>query len=399
MIRMNNKKIIGKRIILVVSLLVAVLVCSYFAQHYIMTRLDVTQRRLQGFYMEEKNSLDMVILGSSETYNGYAPPKAYEKYGITSYLYGYQANPVTLWKYQLKEIERTQNPKVLIIECNGAVYDEDGFENPAEVRFMTDDMPFSMNKVHLIREEGTESTLSYYFPILKYHTHLIPGNGTKSKILMEERGFNILRGTQARVAGDPISKKRIDVTGDTSMAELDPVAEESLTEFLKLCQESDIEHIVFVRFPHVVTDYNYKRFQRYHKIREMVESYGFDYVDMDQYMDDMEMTFEEDFLDCEHLNAKGARKLTDFMVGYMVKTYNMEPRKQSTKVVDQWEDSVEYYNHLYDYWSYFKETYPNVTAGKYNLDDDVRSNMRINAYVEGHPIPPAKKDLNIEKGN
>ena len=377
-----------KRLILIVSLLVAVIAFSYFAQHYIMTRLDVHQRRLQGFYMEEENSLDMIILGSSETYNGYVPAKAWEDYGITSYLYGYQANPVTLWSYQLREIEKTQHPQVLMIECNGAVYNEEDLSNPAEVRFMTDDMPFSMNKLQLIREKGTESALSYYFPILKYHSHLLPGNGTASKLLLEKRGFNILRGTQARVGGDDISKDRIDVEGDTSEVDLDPVAEEAFRAFLEQCQESDIEHIVFVRFPHVVTDYNYIRFQRYHTIQKLVEEYGFDYIDMDAYMDDMGITFEDDFLDCEHLNANGARKLTDYMVPMIIDKYHLEPREQSAKVYQQWSDSLEYYNNLYDYWCYFRDKYPDITESKYDLNDNATSNARINAYISGHPIEP-----------
>ncbi len=384
-----NKRVL-KRVLKIGTLLAVLIAFAFLEQHYVMARLDVHQRRIQGFYMEEKDSLDMVILGASETYNGYIPARAWGEYGITSYLYGYQANPVTLWSYQLKEIEKTQHPDVLIIECNGAVYDEDNLNDPAELRFMTDDMPFSRNKVELINDRATESKLSYYFPILKYHAHLIPGNGTFSKILLEKRGFNILRGYQARAGGEDFSDDVIDVTGDESVRELNPIADEALRAFLKQCKESEIKHIVFMRFPHVVTDYNYERFQRYHKVKEIVEEYGFDYIDMDAYMDDMDMTFENDFLDCEHLSAKGARKLTDYMVPYLMDRYGMTSHDQSEKVTKQWEDSLEYYDRLYEYWCYFKETYPDETKDRYDLNDNYVSNKRINAYFDGNPIPPGE---------
>ncbi len=392
----HSKTTNWKRFLKIVTLAAAILIVIWVAQHYVMTRLDAHQRRIEGFYMEEKDSLDMIILGASETYNGYIPARAWEEYGITSYLYGYQANPVTLWSYQLKEIEKTQHPDILLIECNGAVYDERNLKDPAELRFMSDDMPMSKNKIDLINDQAQESKLSYYFPILKYHAHLIPGNGTVSKIQLERQGFNIMRGAQARVGGDDISDKVVDVSGDDSVRELDPIADHALRAFLEQCQESDIKHIVFVRYPHIVTDYNYTRFQRYHKVKEIVEEYGFDYIDMDPLMDDMGLSFENDFLDCEHMNLNGARKLTDYMVPYLMDRYQMTPRKQSEKVEKQWEESLEYYNRLYEYWCYFRETYPFATDSRFDLNDNAASHIRIDAYFDGHPMgirKISKKDL------
>lgn len=340
--------------------------------------------------MEEKDSLDIVLVGCSEIYNGFVPAKAWEEYGITSYLYGYQANPVTLWKYQLREIERTQNPDVLIFECNSATYGEANLENPAEVRFMTDDMPFSKNKIDLIREKGTESKLSYYFPFLKYHGHLIPGYGTKSKILLETRGYQILRGAQARVDGTDVSGDMIDVTGDESMEPLDQLAEETLRAFLEECQQSDIEHIVFVRFPHVVTAETYDKYKRYHAIREIVQEYGFDYIDFDPCWDEMGLTVQ-DFLDTEHINATGAIKFTTYMTPYLIDKYQITPREQSEKNTAKWDESAEYFNNLYAYWQYFKEMYPDLTSDDYDLNDNWKSNERIKAYAEGYPIDIRKE--------
>lgn len=384
----RTKKPIRRRLIAIVSLTIVIVLIVGLMQHYVMCRLDAHERRIGGFYLEEENSLDMVIMGSSETYNGFVPAKAYEKYGITSYLYGFQACPGSLWKYQLKEIERSQDPDVLIIECNGICYSDEDQNNPADIRFLSDDMPFSQNKIDLVKERGEEATLSYFFPFLKYHVHLIPGYGSYSKFLMEKRGFNITRGNQARVSGDIPDKDVIDVTGDDSVADIDTGAEADLRAFLEQCQESDIEHIVFVRFPHVVTGFNYWRYQQYHRVKQIVEEYGFDYIDFDPYMDDIGLTFENDFLDCEHMNATGAIKFTDFMTSYLMDKYDIVPREQSEKNVETWNESVVYYNRLYEYWTYFKEVYPYTLDGDYDLNDNYESQKRIDAYFEGNPIEP-----------
>ena len=297
----------------------------------------------------------------------------------------------------IKEIERSQDPDVLIIECNGICYSDEDQNNPSDIRFLSDDMPFSSNKIDLVKERGEESTLSYFFPFLKYHVHLIPGYGSYSKYLMEKRGFNITRGNQARVSGDIPDKDVIDVTGDDSVADIDTGAEADLRAFLEQCQESDIEHIVFVRFPHVVTGFNYWRFQQYHRVKQIVEEYGFDYIDFDEYKDDMNLTFENDFLDCEHLNAQGAIKMTEFMTPFIMERYGIEPREQSEENVETWEDSVTYYNRLYEYWKYFKATYPEELRGDYDLNDNYESMKRIDAYFDGHPIAPKNKNTKSDK--
>lgn len=43
--------------------------------------------RIRNFYLETPNSLDVVVMGSSEDYAGYSPVLAYEEYGFTSYPY------------------------------------------------------------------------------------------------------------------------------------------------------------------------------------------------------------------------------------------------------------------------------------------------------------------------
>ena len=387
-----------KRIILIGTLVVAIALFAGFEQHYVMTRLDTHQRRMEGFYLEESDSLDMIVMGSSEVYNGFVPARAWEEYRITNYIYGFKSNPDSLWSYQLKEIERTQSPDVLVIECNGAIYDAQYLEDPAEMRFMTDDMPLSQNKIRLIRERGTDEKLSYYFPLIKYHVHLIPDEETLSKALLEKRGFHILRGNQARIDGHDVSGAALDVEGDDSVAALRPEAEEYLRDFLVQCQDSDIKNIVFVRFPHVVTEDNYYRFQRYHRIGEIVEEYGFDYIDLDDYREEMGLNVKDDFVDSEHLNANGAQKLTSFVVPFLMEKYHMQPRNQSEKVIRQWQESVDYYHRMYRYWQYFEKNYPEYTSDEYDLTDSIYSEKVIDAYDTGLTFDPAERHVSLWGG-
>ena len=60
-------------------------------------RGDHNKIRLDGFYMEEKNSLDVVLLGASEVYTAFSSSLAYDEYGFTSYPYAIEANFIDLF--------------------------------------------------------------------------------------------------------------------------------------------------------------------------------------------------------------------------------------------------------------------------------------------------------------
>ena len=125
--------------------------------------------RLQGYYLEEPDSLDIVVMGASEIMNDFCAPELYREHGLTSYPYAFAVNSVPLWKYELAEIERTQHPQILIIEANGALYTDDKLiESKDCVRLLGDNMPISANCVRYAREMS-EHPMETVFPVLKYH--------------------------------------------------------------------------------------------------------------------------------------------------------------------------------------------------------------------------------------
>ena len=67
---------------------------------------------IYGFYAEPKNSLDMVMIGPSEVYTGYAPALAWEEYGLKSCNLSIGAVPCNMYKSIVTEITKRQKPKL-----------------------------------------------------------------------------------------------------------------------------------------------------------------------------------------------------------------------------------------------------------------------------------------------
>lgn len=64
--------------------------------------------------MEQKDSLDVLMIGSSEVYSDYSPAIAWENYGYTSYDLSMGAAPANLYKDMIKRLGETESE----IDCN-----------------------------------------------------------------------------------------------------------------------------------------------------------------------------------------------------------------------------------------------------------------------------------------
>ena len=71
-------------------------------------------RKVNGFYAEEKDSLDFVFVGSSQMFTTVVPAVLWEEYGITSYDFGNNEQPMYLSYYYIKEALKYQKPKTLL---------------------------------------------------------------------------------------------------------------------------------------------------------------------------------------------------------------------------------------------------------------------------------------------
>ena len=135
---------------------------------------------IYGFYAEPENSLDMVMIGPSEVYTGYAPALAWEEYGLKSCNLSIGAVPCNMYKSIVTEIVKRQKPKLLVISA--AAFSQGNWNLTDEVylRKWIDNMPMSQNKLDTVKtipkninkdDEKVKDHISdtLYFPLEKYH--------------------------------------------------------------------------------------------------------------------------------------------------------------------------------------------------------------------------------------
>ncbi len=337
----------------------------WLGQTFFFRNMDSDQRRIEGFYMEPSDSLDVVFLGSSELFTDFSSALAYEDFGFTSYPYAVNANPVTLWKYELQEIIDRQHPQLIVVETNGALYDRGRLFREVSLRRIVDNIPSSRNRTAMIKAFGHDSPISYVFPFVKYHNKWeqpsIMMKCAASTISLYLRQNAYLKGVLTNTGKLQADSFR-DIRGDAREAPLQEDAESALRDFLEYCRTEKIDNIIFVRYPHCVTeaDADYARYLRSNAAGTIISSYGFDFINLDQYEEEIGFDLKNDYYNSEHMNIYGMQKMTKWFGSYLMDHYHLIPRQQTEKNIRQWENSVRY---MHAFEAYFEELKSRGTAG------------------------------------
>ncbi len=374
------------RLIRVVCLILAVLLMVGLLQEYVFCHADHNRQRIKGFYEEDKNSLDIVYLGASEVYSDIAPGHAYEKNGVTSYLFATQANSILNYKSQLKNILSRQDPDLIVIELNGAVYgDEEEVTKEPNLRNYADNVPLDLTKAEWIIENGGKNTAEYLFPFIKYHgvwsdtKHKREQVYKKTIIRDQQRGYNYLKGVLNETNIFRNTQRSMNESLPKSAGVTEPltqIEEKGLRELLQFCKDEKLDNVIFARFPHIVVRRTFSRFARSNTVGEIVKEYGFDYLNFERDIAMTKLDENKDFYNLDHLNVYGQQKFTDFLTDYLIKNYGVTPRKLTDSQKEEWETCSDYYK---AYSAYSKKL---IKAGKRReLSEDCELIEELKAYL------------------
>ena len=345
------------RTIKLLCLMLALALSVGVLQEYVLCHADHNRQRIKGFYDEDKDSLDVVFMGASEIYSDFAPGYAYKYKGITSYLFATQANSILNYKAQLKNILSRQNPKLIVIELNGAVAgDKKETTKEENLRNYADNVPLDVTKLEWIQENVDKHYEEYLFPILKYHGVWkdVPDNMLYQSTVFNNktRGYNYLKGilNETNVFKSPERPMNswLKDMGDTKQP-LEQIEEKALRDLLQFCKDEKLDNVLFVRFPHIVVRRTEARFYRSNTVGDIVAEYGFNYLNLERDVETTGIDENTDFYNLDHFNIYGQKKFTEFMTDYMIKNCGVAPHELSESQKDEWQTSARYYDAYYKY--------------------------------------------------
>lgn len=414
-----KKKLYITRAIRIIALGLAVLACTLLLQRFVLVHYDGNRMRLDGYYLEEKDSLDVVFIGASDCYASFIPGMAYEKYGFTSFAYATASATAGASKTMVKEVLRTQNPQKIVIEINAFLYGFDNDNKLSSVRNYIDNVPFNENKLEYLQSgavpidpdavnqspmgdqplEVKDELIEYYIPLIKYHStwndYPDPSGKYLSQTITQHMdGATKLKGYRTKTAtlktepGYPCINNTL--ANNNKKLALIPQYDQKLREFLQFLKDEGLsDKVIFIRMPHSVDASTYGRFKRANEAGDIIKSYGFEFINFER--DPKTLAYPtSDYYNIDHLNIYGAEKFTTYFGDMLVNKYGVKPTEKSDKQKANWDTAAEYYHKLYDYCDHYINNEYVKTGHEQTLEENSVVMKYIDNYADKGGMPEVK---------
>lgn len=356
--KMKIKKHKKKLVIIIIAVILiliagAVIYPLYTVKGTFYIRPD---KYLNQFYLEPENSLDGVFVGSSAAYRFWIPTEAYKKTGMAIYSYGSKGTPFFAYKYIIKDILKTQKPKVIIIDIRSLA------RNPEHVvmgyaKSLIDYMPPSEERTKIIegfiktdKELDTKASSkmsSYKYPEFgSSYKELAPIIDIKNrfkgyKMYSDDDSVKIVRnkktGEEKLIPKHNISKYERKYAFDYSKwtaltTEKEPLYydyKKVLVDFLDYCDTLDCK-VLFLETP---SNHSQKKQRMVNTAIEIIKKHNYDVLNMntEKIISDIGLDPDNDLYDNLHTNCSGAIKVTHYLSDIFKKRYHTEDHRNDSR--------------------------------------------------------------------
>ncbi|MFG6367106.1 MAG: hypothetical protein K1W16_01520 [Lachnospiraceae bacterium] len=324
-----TKRTIISRLIAVISFFVLISLVLMVTNEIVCAKfIGDSTTIVKGFYAEKKNDIDLIVIGSSNSFCTIDPIVLYEEYGITAYDFGSSSQPMNISVLYLKEAFRRQKPKVVALEVNMMVGGGIHTINEAGLRWGLTNIPFSIDKLKCIYQSvGAVNAeyFSYVFPTFRYHSRWKELSKLDYTYFYQDK-TNYTKGyleTQS-VSETAINLQEYLFDGEAWIEEENI---RYLDEIVNLCKKNNVELLLF-KSPKE----NWHCYET-EAIQALADARGVRFVDYNELYQNgvVELDLTADFRDEEHLNDFGARKVTSHLGQYLKENYALPDRRTDTQ--------------------------------------------------------------------
>jgi len=255
---------------------------------------EVIANGIQG---EPPNSIDVVVVGDSESYTSISPLLLWKDTGYTSYVCGSAKQYLSYSKTLLERAFETQSPKLVILETL-CIYRK----IPSKTVVMDE--------------------VSRYLPILRYHdrwktvTKLDLGSSSDSSYTTPYKGYRY----NGKVSAADTSSYMVEAKNAAQI----PMINRLLVEQIQQMCEDHGAKLLLISTPSTV-NWNY---QKHNGIQALADELGLEYIDLNTMPQQVPIDWAMDTYDRgDHLNHSGCIKVTEFLSKYLEGTKLFSDRR------------------------------------------------------------------------
>ena len=295
-----------------------------------------------------KDTIDVAFVGSSHCFAGIEPCILWDEYGISAFDMSVSGQDKDSAIHCIKELCKTQSPKVVMVDMYALSYDKHGVEGNIYRNYLS--LKPSANSIQLVQDfydNDLKKDLLFRFPIV--HTRY------RELDMYDFRRYRFnsyARGEEIPVYTHTPAEIVYENYEITEATPLSTKNEKWLLELYELSQKENFELILMV----IPFQFESELQMLFNGAKEFADEYGITYINYTDYADEMRLDGMQDFFDATHLNTYGAKKLTSFIGSHTLSDMNLPDHRGDSS---------------YNLWavdSYMISRYEKIDEFKYNYD-------------------------------
>lgn len=246
---------------------------------------------------ESPDTIDVLILGTSQAYSSFIPLEIWKNTGITSYVCSTPSQPLYYTVEFLRTSLQTQSPKLVVLE--------------------TDAFFEKFNEVDVL-----EHKLGNIFPLINYHSRW-------KELTSKDFSFNYDYSHRHIGKGFVYDYRSSSVINSDYMIPTDDVKMISdlsiyyFEQIVNLCYEKNIKLILISALSAANWDYS-----KHNAVEKIAKEYNLEYTDVNLFKDEICLDWGNDWIDeGKHLNYYGAVKITNWLESYLKKFDFLEDKR------------------------------------------------------------------------
>lgn len=273
------------------------------------------ETRANGILGEKEDTIDIVVVGDSETYTSIIPMELWKNYGFTSYICGTPAQALPESLRFAYTVTKNQKPKIIILEAD-----------------------------NICKEEPLTAPLAKIakcsFPVVEYHDRWKSLNINDFFGKIDYTWTDDMKGYKYEKASCRADSSNY-MTYTTEKEEIPKENQVYVKILEKFCEINGIKFIV-VSTPST-RNWSYKK---HNSIESFTEKEKIEFVDLNLLPNEVQIDWNNDSRDeGDHLNHFGALKVTRYLGKYL-HNKNILKDHRDDKKYEKWNESLKRYEDM-----------------------------------------------------
>lgn len=279
---------------------------------------------IQAFYEQEKNSIDVIFVGSSTIYENINTGVLWENHGLSAFDLAASMQPMWNSYYYIKECFKTQNPKLVVLDMNAVRTDAPVGDETKNLTAMstaiknTYGMKPSIDKIKAIKVSADEiywDDLFLAFPT--FHTRYEELTREDYLPYKDNEYFKYWKGFGLTASYAPF-----DMPTDFTTDKIENISDKTeyyLRKIVDLCKENDAQ-LLLIKTPYKISLQDQAK---YNRVKQIADEVQIPFVNFNEYYDDIGVDFSTDFSDSVHMSYIGSERFTKYLGQYITQRYEL----------------------------------------------------------------------------